>query len=72
MKYKRRPTEVDAEQWFPGKKVSGVVENAYKSGTIRTDAGPVPVMDGDWVVTTERGEKLVYKPDVFEKTYEKA
>lgn len=72
MKYKRKPTIVDAEQWFPGSRVSGVIENAHRKGTVQTTDGPVRLNDGDWVVTTAHGEKTVYTQEKFSQFYEKA
>lgn len=67
-KYKKRPIIVDAEQWFPGKKIDGVEEHSYDN-TIRTLDGIEYVRRGDWVI--KNGDHLeVCTDEIFKETYE--
>lgn len=84
MKYRKRPIVIEAEQWFPGKEIEGVriTEGEpgvnYGSGIpgamalIHTLEGSMRVQPGDWIITGVNGERYPCKPDIFEKTYEKA
>ena len=71
-KYRKKPVVVEAEQWFPGKDVDGVVWYTWLDGKgrIHTLEGEMVVSPGDWVVTGVKGEKYAVKPDIFEQTYE--
>jgi hypothetical protein len=74
MKYRRRPTIVEAEQWFPGKDVPGVQqENAggLNPGLFYVDTvnGRTYPAAGDWVITECDGKRSLCKPDVFDATY---
>lgn len=75
-KYRKRPVIVEAEQWWPGKSVPGVIEEEYRDGDqvfpayIRTPEGTHGVSPGDWIITGVRGERYPCKPDIFEMTYE--
>ena len=76
MKFRKKPIIVEAEQWFPGRHIDGVIEPEPMSVTqffpfIDTLEGPVTLMSGDWIITDPDGQKHVCKPDVFEKTYER-
>lgn len=74
MKYRKKPIEVEAEQWFPEKPVDGVIFPAYlylkSCGMIKTLEGNHTVSPGDWIITGIKGEKYPCKPDIFEMTYE--
>lgn len=82
MKFRKRPIVVEAEQWFPGKELPGVVFTPgergvdYGSGvlgmmvTIMTPEGRMRVSPGDWIITGIKGEKYPCKPDIFAATYE--
>ena len=71
MTFRKKPIEVEAEQWFPGKTVKGVVERAKGVyGYIETLEGGHIVDPGDWVITGVEGELYPCKPGIFEKTYE--
>lgn len=51
-KFKKRSIEIEAEQWFPGKKIDGVIiEIQSRRGYINTLEGKLYVNPGDWVVT---------------------
>ena len=80
--YRKKPIEIDAEQWFKGKEVDGVVwkaltikrmfidDEVVSKPVIETLEGDMQVSDGDWIITGVNGEKYPCKPDIFEKTYE--
>lgn len=76
------PTEIQAEQWFPGKEVSGVTEIVYANpdGTVvgKSKFGScitihnqeAIVSPGDWVITEPDGiHHYPCKPDIFAKKY---
>lgn len=84
-KYRKRPVEVEAEQFDPVNKhrlnlPDGVVglpapnaDNwAYQGCKFYIDTleGRLEVIDGDWIITGIKGEKYPCKSDIFEKTYE--
>jgi hypothetical protein len=77
MKFRKKPIVVEAEQWFPGKKIDGVVCNwdnnpmASDLYYIETLEGWLRVSPGDYVITGIKGEKCPCKPDIFEATHEK-
>ncbi|MGH9351743.1 MAG: class I SAM-dependent methyltransferase [Terriglobia bacterium] len=71
MKFRMKPVEVDAEQWFPGKQVQGVeYDQAGNKYQVATQDGARPLNPGDWVVTGAGGEKYTFKPDVFSITFD--
>ena len=78
MKFRKKPIVIDAEQWFPGRQVDGVVIQSAEFGLafIRTSKRNKMlsrkrfVSPGDWIITGIKGEKHLCKPDVFEATYE--
>lgn len=84
MKYRRKPVIIEAEQWYPGKDIAGVIpisagvsstETADGSAwpayaTIKTAEGYVTVSPGDWIVTDAAGQPSLCKSDVFDATYE--
>ena len=72
-KYRKKPVVIEAEQWFPGRKVAGVepmvgTPSFYGVVTIN---GIVGIEPGEWIITGVAGEQYPCKPDIFEKTYEK-
>lgn len=87
MKFRRKPTIVEAEQWFPGKEVEGVRRiPAHRADLTKTRgifidrperhvvdtlSGPVDVAFGDWIITGVMGEKYPCRQDIFELTYER-
>lgn len=78
MKFRKRPVVIEAEQWFPGKQVEGVIEGFYISGDEQQYEAKCPTLEGifgvtvgDWIITGINGEKYPCKPDIFEKTYER-
>lgn len=70
MKYKKRPIIVEATQWFKDGDHDAVF---YKDGeaVIKTLEGDMRVSPRDWIITGVQGENYPYKPDIFEKTYER-
>lgn len=74
MKFRKKPIIIDAEQWFFGKNVEGVIWGMDQNGRhswIETLEGRMNVSEGDWIITGVNGEKYPCKPDIFEKTYER-
>lgn len=86
MKYRKKPVVVEAEQWFPGKDVDGVVSSTESSSLfiapdssgvydqvafIETLEGRFWIFPGDYIITGVKGEKYPCKPEIFELTYEK-
>jgi hypothetical protein len=76
-KFVKRPIVIEAEQWFPGKAVDGVIEGPYVSGDEQEYAARCPTLEGvfgvtpgDWIITGIKGEKYPCKPDIFEATYQ--
>lgn len=80
-KFRKKPTVVDAEQWFPGKPVRGVEEVIFKIddetypsgyGYVTTIHGQATtVSPGDWIIQEPDGiHYYPCKPEIFEATYE--
>jgi hypothetical protein len=80
MKFRKKPIIIEAEQWFPGKSIDGVIteyDETLDNATgkppfpfIRTLEGKMFVSSGDWIITGVNGEKYPCKPDIFEKSYD--
>jgi len=77
-KFRKKPVTIEAEQWFPGKHIDGVLlrddDLALKNtepnqAWIQTLEGGHIVSPGDWIITGVEGEKYPCKPHIFEKTY---
>ena len=77
-KFQKKPVVIDAEQWFPGRDVDGVVEqppsgpNEEPIGIVKTLEGDMIARPGDWIITGVEGEKYPCKDEIFQKTYEPA
>ena len=82
-KFKTKPEFVEAEQWFKGKSVEGVIEKKFvPSGHwsdrfedhpdvfIETPMGKIGVYEGNWIITDAKGSKWVFTSEKFDKTYE--
>jgi len=79
-KFRKKPVVIEAEQWFPGRHIAGVVNSpvleptdvnptgAY--GQVHTLEGVMICHPGDWIITGVKGERYPCKPDIFEMTYE--
>lgn len=59
MKFRKKPVVVEAYQ-------------TKEEKIIQTLEGPLRAAPGDWIITGVRGEQYPCKPDVFERTYERA
>jgi len=85
MKFRKKPVEIDAEQFLITnfKNMNEVVNYCNRLGVeiynpfegsvafqIRTLEGIMEVKDGDWVITGVVGEKYPCRNDIFERTYE--
>ncbi len=80
MMYRKKPVTVSAEQWWPGKKVDGVIYPCPKDkkpsslmgvyGWINTLERGHYVTPGDFIITGINGERYPCKVEIFEKTYE--
>ena len=80
MRFRRRATEVQAQQWFPGVTVKGVVEMLHGTaggkslsagyGYLDVDEWVIKVMPGDWVVWDEDNGLQCYGPEEFRKRFE--
>ncbi|MGL5926217.1 hypothetical protein [Chroococcidiopsis sp.] len=79
-KFRKKPVTISAEQWFPDRPVSGVLQPLPNSQTqfdphivtleSKLCAGPHLVSPGDWIVTGVKGEKYPVKDEIFRLTYE--
>jgi hypothetical protein len=81
-KFRKKPVVIEAEQWFPGKEIDGVVMTAVMphehreytpnmtKPVVKTLEGVMEVSYGDWIITGVKGEKYPCKPEIFEATYE--
>jgi hypothetical protein len=72
-RYRKRPLEIEAEQWFPDKQVQGVYwNNRYQKFYVVTIHDQDAYLDpGDWVTGESDGEHhYPCKPDEFERIYE--
>ena len=84
MKYRKKPIEVEATQWFKNgdhpevtmSETSGFSSNCSQCGRIISDHGWGDALDepvicpGDWIITDANGELSSCKPAIFEQTYE--
>jgi len=70
MRFRKRPIEIEAEQWTPEKQVDGVTLRPDGTGWIETLEGGHIVSPGDWIITGVAGEKYPCKPDIFARTYD--
>ena len=79
-RFRSKPKEIEAEQWLPGKTVSGVrseVINGNLHHLCRTVNGAfVHVSSGDWIIIEKiqnvPGETLAYPcvDEIFRQTYD--
>jgi hypothetical protein len=82
MKFRKKPIEIEAVQWFPGVEIEGLHFTEGEPGanygcgipgvmvSIHTLEGPMRVKPGDWIITGVKGEKYPCRSDIFEMTYE--
>lgn len=73
MRYRKRPIEIEAEQFFPDRRPwpEGVERDCMGEYFIRTLKGVMAVTPGDWIICGVAGEVYPCKPMIFEQTYEK-
>ena len=74
MRYKRKPLDVEAAQFFhnsPPPKVCYKIHHPIPEigPHIHSRLGIEALKDGDWIVYGEQGEVNHYTPDVFESTF---
>jgi hypothetical protein len=77
-KFRKKPVVVDAEQWFPGKRIPGVCTGECsglfgappQQPHVHTLEGAMSVSPGDWIITGVNGEVYSCKDNIFRKTYE--
>lgn len=78
MKFRKKPVEIDAEQFsvFSSKPYEGLCYSAHcgikDNAHIHTLEGIMNVSHEDWIIKGVKGEFYPCKPDIFEMTYEKA
>lgn len=83
MKFIRKPTVVEATQWFEGtsEREATLPDTIVKHGFVYLDrigfyvvtihGDKVPVVDGDWIITEPDGEHYYpCKPEIFKVAYE--
>ena len=79
-KYRKKPVVVEAVQWTGENwkeflDFIGYIKPLAKAESacmiIRTLAGEMIAMPGDWIIKGVNGEFYPCKPDIFEKTYER-
>ncbi len=73
MKYRKKPIVIEAEQWFRGKIISGLIYDPFFRAEpyIDTFEGRMFVKEGDWIITGVKGEKYPCREDIFRMSYEK-
>jgi uncharacterized 10.3 kDa protein in GP2-GP6 intergenic region len=85
-KYRKKPLVIDAWQFNKENYKNGVPplfrdkSISYWSqyggdvigGTVKTLEGEMEISENDWIIRGVNGEFYPCKPDIFEKTYEKA
>lgn len=85
-KYRKKPVVIDAWQFTQENYKKGVptlfrdesiqfwplMDGAVVVGEISTLEGVMNVCENDWIIRGVNGEYYPCKPDIFEKTYEKA
>jgi hypothetical protein len=74
-KFVKKPIIVEAEQWFPGKKVEGVkdeIGGASVRPYVVTAHKQMAILEpGDWVISEPDGRGYYpCKDDIFRKTYD--
>ncbi len=70
-KYRKKPILVDAQQWFLGDQIDGIVfKEGDAFGFVDTLEGRMSIYSGDWIVTGIHGERYPVRKEIFEKTYE--
>jgi len=81
MKFKKKPVEIDAEQWLGSKesfdKIMMLGLKKWKPGDMGSNTFFIETLEGDmqvkledWVIKGIKGEFYPRKPDIFELTYD--
>lgn len=84
-KYRKKPVEVEVEEWWPmnhpGDPMCGRRKPGRFYGQVRIESngkamigtleGPHEITPGDFIIRGIRGEFYPCKPDIFPATYEK-
>ena len=73
--FRKKPIEITAVRWWPGKRVDGVIEHPARSvgvgaAFVSTVNGPVAIEPGEWIITGIDGETYPCKDEIFRKTYD--
>lgn len=70
----KKPIPIQAEQWFPGDKISGLTEIRHTQlglvGRIETLEGIHYALPGDYIIVGIHGEIYPCKEDIFNESYE--
>lgn len=69
-RFRRRTHTVTAEQFIPGQPLSLEIEREGGRDYVPTPSGKMRVDPGDWIVTDERGTRILIRPDLFPKMFE--
>lgn len=73
-RFRKKPVEIEAVQWFPGRDVPGVRVPVPGDGdpyVITIHGQATLVAPGDWIITEPDGKHhYPCRPDIFEATYE--
>lgn len=72
-KFKRKPEEVEATQWFPethNEDVSFSTPGNVKTAWVGTDEGPITLYPGDWIIQKPDGKRIVLADGVFQHFYQ--
>lgn len=82
-RFRKKPVVIEAEQWFPGKEIDGVVMKSPMLGGkghgrivcppqpyVETLEGDMGVSPGDWIITGVAGERYPCKDAIFQATYD--
>jgi hypothetical protein len=74
MKFRKKPVEIEAIQWFKLGDHPAVMrfrdDISESIGYIETLEGGHIVNRGDWIITGVKGEHYPVKSDIFQATYE--
>lgn len=81
MKYRKKPVEVEAFQfYYDAPRFPAWAEDAFTRRAIEVDylgdwyintlEGRMHVSDGDYIIKGVKGELYACKPDIFDETYE--